>query len=78
MNMIERISCHRFVEIDGYAYFSNWFYNGLFKVEIKTGKTIFIGCFEKENFFEINIHAEVFRRENKIYFFQDDMSSFLE
>lgn len=68
INILNRISCHKFVEIDGYAYFSNWFYNGLFKVEIETGKAFFLGKFKAENYFEINIHGEIFRIGKKIYF----------
>lgn len=68
MKEYERISCHHFVELDGYAYFSNWFYNGLFQVELKTGKTVFLGPFEMEMKDEFNIHWEVFRREGLIYF----------
>lgn len=68
MSVFERISCHKFVEVNGYAYFSNWFYNGMFKVEIKTGKTTFLGSFEGEKLCEINIHKEIFLRDGKIYF----------
>lgn len=68
MSMFERISCRNFVEVDGYAYFSNWFYNGMYKVEIKTGKTTFLGRFEGERLCEINIHDEIFLRDGKIYF----------
>lgn len=69
MNALKRISCHNFIEVDGYAYFSNWFYNGLFKVEIKTGKTFFLGSFEGEKFFEPNIHWKIGLKEDRIYFF---------
>lgn len=68
MNEFERISCHHFVEINGYAYFSNWFYNGLFQVELKTGKTVFLGCFEKEIKDELNVHWELIQKNNLIYF----------
>lgn len=68
MNIFEGISCRNFLEIDGYFYFSHWFYNGLFKVEYKTGKTTFLGSFEKENLFQRKIHKEMFYRDGKIYF----------
>lgn len=68
MNRYERISCHHFVEIDGYAYFSNWFYNGLFQVELKTGKTLFLGTFKEELENEFNVHWELLHWENLIYF----------
>lgn len=69
MNICERISCHDFIEIGEYVYFSNWFYNGLFKVEIKTGKTFFLGSFEGEKLFEKNIHWKMMLKNDKIYFF---------
>ncbi len=65
---LERISCHDFIEFDGYAWFSNWFYNGLFQVEIETGKTKFLGGFEDEKPYARNIHWETFKRDEKIYF----------
>ena len=68
MNVLERISCHNFIIANGYAYFSNWFYNAMFKVEIATGKTTFLGIFEDEGIFERNIHCELFLRDEKIYF----------
>ena len=68
MKRLERISCHNFVEINGNIYFSNWFYNGLFKVEYETGKTTFLGYFNDEKLTEKNIHLEVFLEEQKIYF----------
>lgn len=66
--LLERISCHNFIEVDGYAYFSNWFCNGLFKVKIGTGETNFLGCFEDESYFERNLHWEVFLKGKNIYF----------
>lgn len=69
MNMLESISSYNFVEIDGYAYFSNLFYNAFFMVELKTGKATFLGCFEDENLAETNIHFFVMHKENQIYFF---------
>lgn len=69
MSVSEQISCHHFVEVDGYAYFSNRSYNGLFQVELKTGKTKFLGAFKHEKLDEFNIHWELLLRENKIYFF---------
>lgn len=69
MNMLESISSYNFVEIGGYAYFSNLFYNALFKVEIKTGKTIFLGSFENEKIAETNIHFGVMISEGQVYFF---------
>ncbi len=69
MNMLDSISSYNFVEINGYAYFSNLFYNAIFKVEIKTGKTTFLGSFDGEKFSDTNIHFEVMHREDKIYFF---------
>lgn len=68
MNRFERISCHHFAEINGYAYFSNWFYNGLFRVELKTGKTLFLGIFKEEIQDELNIHWELLQWENLICF----------
>lgn len=68
MNEFERISCHHFAEINGYAYFSNWFYNGLFQVELKTARTVFLGYFEKEIKDELNVHWELFRQNNLICF----------
>ena len=35
---------------------------------METGKTVFLGCFENENFFKLNIHAEAFMKNEKIYF----------
>lgn len=66
--MIERISCHNYVEVDGYAFFSNWFYNGLFKVEILTGKAFFLGHFYGEEYSERNLHWEILLKNEKIYF----------
>lgn len=68
MSVAGRISCRNFIDWNGYAYFSNWFYNGMFKVEIRTGNTTFLGSFEGEKLFEINIHKEIFRLDNKIFF----------
>jgi len=68
VNVLDRISCHNFVYADRYIYFSNWFYNGLFEVEIETGKTFFYGNFENEKFSEINVHKEIFIRDEKVYF----------
>ena len=68
MNVLERISCHNYIIANGYAYFSNWFYNAMFKVEIATGKTTFLGIFEDEAISERNIHCELFLRDEKIYF----------
>lgn len=67
MSVLERISCHNFIEVEGYAYFSGWFYNGFFKVEIETGKTTFLGWFEEEKISQWNIHKEIFLRDDKIY-----------
>lgn len=53
---------------DDCAYFSNWFYNGFFKVEINTGKTTFLGHFNDEKISEANVHKEIFLKNNKIYF----------
>ena len=50
MSVAGRISCRNFVDWNGYAYFSNWFYNGMFKVEIGTGNTTFLGHFEGDGF----------------------------
>lgn len=69
MNRLESISSCNFIEIDGYAYFSNLFYNALFRVEIKSGKTFFLGSFGKEKISESNIHFEVMQQEGQIYFF---------
>lgn len=69
MNMLESISSYNFVEINGYAYFSNLFYNALFKVEVKTGKTTFLGNFAGERFSDTNIHFDIFQKEDQIYFF---------
>lgn len=69
MSKYERISCHHFVERNGYAYFSNWFYNGLFQVELKTGKTMFLGTFINERQDELNIHWELLLQGDLIYFF---------
>ncbi len=69
MNMLESISSYNFVEIDGYAYFSNLFYNALFKVDIKNGKTTFLGYFKDEKIAETNIHFGVMIKEGKICFF---------
>lgn len=68
MYKFKQISCHHFVEIDNYAYFSNRSYNGLFQVELDTGKTKFLGNFEDEPLSEYNIHWELFAQENQIYF----------
>ena len=67
MDVLERIACHNFVVADGYAYFSNWFYNGLYKVEIETGKTIFLDYFRDEKLSQWNIHKEIFLKNNKVY-----------
>ena len=67
MRALERIACTNFVETDGYAYFSGRYYNGLYKVELETGKTAFLGYFEDEKLAQRNIHKEVFLRKNKIY-----------
>ena len=69
MNMFESISSYNFVEVNGYAYFSNLFYNAFFKVELKTGKTFFLGNFENEMLAENNLHLEVMLEEDHIYFF---------
>ena len=69
MDMFKRISCHHFVEIDGYAYFSNWFYNGLFQVELKTGRTMFLGSFGNEARSIFNMHWELLYMKDMIYFF---------
>lgn len=76
MSVLERISCRNFLVIDGYAYFSNWFYNGLFKVNIETGEAYFLSYFKEEKFSEINIHGEIFRKKNEI-FFCPQMGSYL-
>ncbi|GFI50436.1 hypothetical protein IMSAGC020_01642 [Lachnospiraceae bacterium] len=68
MNLLEMISCHNFVVIGGYAYFSNCFFNGFFKVKIQTGKTYFLGYFKNEKISEKNIHKEIFEKDSKIYF----------
>lgn len=68
MKILGRISCRNFVELHEYIYFSNWFYNGLFKVETKTGQTTFLGYFEDEKTTEKNIHVELMVKEEKIYF----------
>lgn len=68
MRVTEKISCHNYVEADGFAYFSNWFYNGLFKVEILTGKTYFLGCFNGEKYSAKNLHWEIFLKNKRIYF----------
>lgn len=67
MNVLGRIAGRNFVITDGYAYFSNYIYNGFYKVEIATGKTTFLGCFEDEKLSLRNIHNEIFLRDNKIY-----------
>lgn len=69
MQKYERISCHHFIEINGYAYFSNWFYNGLFQVALETGNTVFLGSFTNEIISEFNIHWEVLQQGESIYFF---------
>lgn len=69
MSVSGQISCHHFVAVDGFAYFSNRSYNGLFQVELKTGKAMFLGAFEHERLDEFNIHWELLLRGNKIYFF---------
>ena len=53
MRALERIACTNFVETDGYAYFSGRYYNGLYKVELETGKTAFLGYFEDEKLAQI-------------------------
>lgn len=68
MDALERIACHNFVVADGYAYFSSWFYNGLFKVEILTGRTTFLGYFEGEKLSQRNIHWELLLKNGRIYF----------
>lgn len=68
MCSMEKISCHNFVLVDEYAYFSNCFFNGFFKVNIWTGKTYFLGWFRDEKKYEKNIHKEIFERDLKIYF----------
>lgn len=68
MGVLERIACHNFVTVDGYAYFSNWYYNGLFKVEVQTGKTTFLGHFEGEKLSQKNIHRELLLKDGRIYF----------
>lgn len=67
MKVLERIACTNFVETDGYAYFSGRYYNGLYKSELETGKTIFLRYFEDERLARRNIHKEIFLRKNKIY-----------
>lgn len=69
MSKFDRISCHHFIEREGRIYFSNWFYNGLFQVEPETGKTTFLGSFEKETKSEYNLHWELFQWKGMIYFF---------
>lgn len=69
MNVLENISAYNFVEIDGYAYFSNMFYNALFKVEIRTGKTTFLGSFACEKLSDTNIHFEIIKKKGQIFFF---------
>lgn len=68
MNRLERIGACNFIEINEEIFFSNCFYNGLFKVESKTGKTTFLGHFENEKLTERNIHLELFLKGRKIYF----------
>ncbi len=67
MNVLERIACRNFVVAKGFAYFSSWFYNGLYKVEIETGKTVFLGYFEEEKISQRNIHKEIFLKNDKIF-----------
>lgn len=67
MDFLKRIACINFVEADGYAYFSDKFYNGWYKVELKTGATTFLGHFENEKLSQRNIHREIFLRDHKIY-----------
>lgn len=67
MNVLERIACNNFIEDNGCAYLSNCYYNGFFTVEIRTGKTVFLGMFDGEKPSEKNIHKEIFLRDNKIY-----------
>lgn len=69
MNNYKIIGCHHFVVDNGYAYFSNWSYNGLFRVELKTGKALFLGSFKNEKQNEFNIHLEILQQNEKIYFF---------
>lgn len=69
MNKCERFGCCHFIEKNGYAYFSNVFYNGLFRVELKTGKTFFLGSFVNEKRDERNIHKESLKQGNLLYFF---------
>lgn len=69
MSKYERISCHHFIEVNGYAYFSNWFYNGLFRVELETGNTMFLGGFENGANDGSNLHYELYRQGEMIYFF---------
>lgn len=69
VNKFDRISCHQFIEDSGYAYFSNWFYNGLFRVELKTGKTTFLKAFKNEQEYESNLHFGTMQRDERIYFF---------
>lgn len=69
MNMLESIGGYNFVVIDKYAYFSNMYFNAFFKVEIKTGKTVFLGSFDGEELAENNIHYEIMLENNRIYFF---------
>lgn len=68
MGVISRISCHNFIKINNIAFFSNWFYNGLFEVSLETGKTIFRGSFEGEKLSQDNIHSEIFIKNGMIYF----------
>ena len=68
MLVTEKISCIHFVEVDGCAFFSNRFYNGLFMVEIATGKTTFLGDFQNERISKRNMHKEIFLKDRNIYF----------
>lgn len=68
MDIFGRIGAFNFTEEKGYIYLSNFFYNGLFKLEVKTGETVFLGHFKGEKLCGMNIHKEVFRINDHIYF----------
>lgn len=59
---------HDAVIHDGYMYFSETTFNGLFRVKEEGGEAEFLGRFPEEDPWQGDLHRALYLRENKIYF----------
>lgn len=56
------------VEYDGYMYFSETFFNGLFRIANNAEEAELIGRFPNEEPWQIDLHRSVFLHNHKLYF----------